>query len=156
MRETHRIRENEFLSFDAMRHAAQCLGRVLRGKDDYGIMVLADRRFQKKRAQLPLWINGAMQEVDGNLSTDMAVIAAKRFLREMAQPFKAKDQDGVSVWSLDDLRVHQAQQDEERIRDLREQAKTGEAMRKMAEQAARDDYDIDEDEEAEMMEIDGM
>ncbi|KAI4257347.1 MAG: hypothetical protein L6R42_005737, partial [Xanthoria sp. 1 TBL-2021] len=38
LRETYRIRENDFLSFDAMRHAAQCLGRVLRGKDDYGIM----------------------------------------------------------------------------------------------------------------------
>ena len=31
-----------------MRHAAQCLGRVLRGKDDYGIMVLADRRFTEE------------------------------------------------------------------------------------------------------------
>ncbi|KAK8134851.1 DNA repair helicase rad15 [Apiospora sp. TS-2023a] len=133
MRETYKIRENEFLSFDAMRHAAQCLGRVLRGKDDYGIM-----------------------EVDGNLSTDMAVIAAKRFLREMAQPFRAKDQDGVSVWSLDDLRVYQAQQDEEKIRALEEENRSGEAMRKkMAEQAARDDYDIDEDEEAEMMDLDG-
>ncbi|KAK8039947.1 DNA repair helicase rad15 [Apiospora rasikravindrae] len=157
MRETYRIRENDFLSFDAMRHAAQCLGRVLRGKDDYGIMVLADRRFQKKRAQLPKWINEAMQEVDGNLSTDMAVITAKRFLREMAQPFRAKDQDGVSVWSLEDLRAHQAQQDEERIRELRDEAKSAEALAKrMAERAAQNDYDIDEDEEAEMMEIDGM
>ena len=98
-----------------------------------------------------------MQEVDGNLSTDMAVITAKRFLREMAQPFRAKDQDGVSVWSLDDLRAHQQQQDEERIRDLQKQAVTADVVRrKMAEQAFRDDYDIDEDEEAEMMEIDGM
>ncbi|KAK6826007.1 hypothetical protein PG990_002673 [Apiospora arundinis] len=157
MRETYHIRENEFLSFDAMRHAAQCLGRVLRGKDDYGIMVLADRRFQKKKAQLPMWISGAMQEVDGNLSTDMAVITAKRFLREMAQPFKAKDQDGVSVWSLEDLRAHQAQQDEEKILELQKEAMSAEAVRrKMAEQAFQDDYDIDEDEEAEMMEIDGM
>lgn len=45
MRDHFQIKENDFLSFDAMRHAAQCLGRVLRGKDDYGIMVLADRRF---------------------------------------------------------------------------------------------------------------
>ena len=26
-----------------MRHAAQCIGRVLRGKTDYGIMCLADK-----------------------------------------------------------------------------------------------------------------
>ena len=141
-----------------MRHAAQCLGRVLRGKNDYGIMVLADRRFQKKRAQLPKWINQAMQEVDGNLSTDMAVITAKRFLREMAQPFKAKDQDGISVWSLDDLRQHQAKMDEERIREMQNEVTTVEALRRaQAERAAQiDSYDIDEDEEAEMMEMDGL
>ena len=39
MRDHFQIKENDFLSFDAMRHAAQCLGRVLRGKDHYGIMV---------------------------------------------------------------------------------------------------------------------
>ncbi|KAI5864161.1 putative excision repair protein rhp3 [Durotheca rogersii] len=120
LRETYRIRENDFLSFDAMRHAAQCLGRVLRGKDDYGIMVLADRRFQKKRAQLPRWIAQAMLDVDANLSTDMAVIAARRFLRNMARPFRPRDQEGVSVWSLDDLRAHQRKVDEDRIRELRE------------------------------------
>ncbi|EAQ83884.1 hypothetical protein CHGG_10288 [Chaetomium globosum CBS 148.51] len=103
LRETYRIRENDFLSFDAMRHAAQCLGRVLRGKDDYGLMVLADRRFQKKRAQLPKWINQALLDADVNLSTDMAVSSARRFLRTMAQPFRAKDQEGISTWSMDDL-----------------------------------------------------
>ncbi|PWY94729.1 DNA repair helicase RAD3 [Aspergillus sclerotioniger CBS 115572] len=106
LRENYRIRENDFLSFDAMRHAAQCLGRVLRGKDDYGVMVLADRRFQKKRNQLPKWINQAMLESETNLSTDMAVATAKNFLRTMAQPFKARDQEGISTWSLADLERH--------------------------------------------------
>jgi len=90
-----------------MRHAAQCLGRVLRGKDDYGIMVLADRRFGKKRNQLPKWINQALLESDVNLSTDMAVAIAKKFLRTMAQPFAPKDQEGISTWSLADLKEHQ-------------------------------------------------
>ena len=36
------IRELEYLTFDAMRIAAQCAGRVLRGKNDYGVMVFAD------------------------------------------------------------------------------------------------------------------
>lgn len=31
MRDSYRIRENDYLTFDAMRHAAQCVGRVLRG-----------------------------------------------------------------------------------------------------------------------------
>lgn len=107
LRDTYHIRENDFLSFDAMRHAAQCLGRVLRGKEDYGIMVLADRRFAKKRNQLPKWINQAILDADVNLSTDMAVATAKKFLRTMAQPLNAADQQGVSVWDLADLERYQ-------------------------------------------------
>lgn len=37
------FRENDFLTFDAMRQAAQCMGRALRGKSDYGLMVFADK-----------------------------------------------------------------------------------------------------------------
>jgi DNA excision repair protein ERCC-2 len=103
LRETYRIRENEFLSFDAMRYTAQCFGRVIRGKDDYGIMVLADRRFQNKKEQLPRWISHRLLHTNTNLSTDMAISKAQRFLKEMAQPFQAKDQDGVSTWGLEHL-----------------------------------------------------
>ena len=119
LRETYRIRENDFLSFDAMRHAAQCLGRVLRGKDDYGIMVLADRRFQKKRTQLPKWINQALLDSDTSLSTDMATASAKKFLRTMAQPFSERDQAGVSTWDSRDLERHKEKMEEEKIRELR-------------------------------------
>lgn len=161
LRETYRIRENDFLSFDAMRHAAQCLGRVLRGKDDYGIMVLADRRFQRKKAQLPRWIAGAMLEVDSNLSTDMGVIAAKRFLRDMARPFKQKDQEGVSVWSLEDLRAHQKKRDEVRIRELQqssdeaavEAVRRAQQLKEAGGGGVDEDYDMDEEELEGMMEI---
>lgn len=37
------IKESDFLIFDAVRQTAQCLGRVIRGKGDYGLMILADR-----------------------------------------------------------------------------------------------------------------
>ncbi len=43
LREQFHIRENDFLTFDAMRHAAQCVGRAMRGKTDYGIMCFADK-----------------------------------------------------------------------------------------------------------------
>jgi DNA excision repair protein ERCC-2 len=43
LRDAYRIRESEFLGFDAMRNAAQCVGRVLRGKTDWGLMVFADK-----------------------------------------------------------------------------------------------------------------
>lgn len=107
LRETYHIEERDFLSFDAMRHAAQCLGRVLRGKDDYGIMVLADRRFARKKAQLPKWIAQAIMDSDVNLSTDMAVASAKKFLRTLAQPANPADQEGVSVWDINDLIAYQ-------------------------------------------------
>ncbi|TVY19934.1 General transcription and DNA repair factor IIH helicase subunit XPD [Lachnellula arida] len=165
LRETYRIRENDFLSFDAMRHAAQCLGRVLRGKDDYGIMVLADRRFLKKRSQLPKWINQALLDSEINLSTDMAVGSAKKFLRGMAQPFKASDQEGISTWSIADLERFKEKQEEESIRALTEAQRngvgTGDAQMENARNGneaavARDDeYGFDDDElEAGMMELD--
>ena len=37
--------EQEFLTFDAIRQASQCLGRVVRSKKDYAILVLADMRY---------------------------------------------------------------------------------------------------------------
>ncbi|KAI8370506.1 uncharacterized protein BYT42DRAFT_623362 [Radiomyces spectabilis] len=49
LRDNHHIRENDFLTFDAMRHAAQCVGRVLRGKTDYGLMIFADKVKKKFR-----------------------------------------------------------------------------------------------------------
>lgn len=156
LRETYRIRENDFLSFDAMRHAAQCLGRVLRGKDDYGIMVLADRRFQKKRSQLPKWINAKLEDKNDNLSTDMAIGIAKTFLRGMAQPFRAKDQEGISTWSLEDLKTHQEQLAGEQIRELRARRDGPETMQGVVVtngERVQDgsDYGIDDEEEEEMM-----
>lgn len=157
LRETYRIRENDFLSFDAMRHAAQCLGRVLRGKDDYGIMVLADRRFQKKRTQLPKWINQALLDADSNLSTDMAVSSARRFLRGMAQPFRAKDQEGISTWSEADLKKHQEQLDEQRIQELQEAQLDGRGVpaQELLE-GDSDDYMGGDDLDEGMMELDNM
>ncbi|KAG8419245.1 TFIIH/NER complex ATP-dependent 5'-3' DNA helicase subunit [Metarhizium acridum] len=151
LRETYRIKENDFLSFDAMRHAAQCLGRVLRGKDDYGIMVLADRRFQKKRAQLPKWINQGLLDVDTNLSTDMAVSSARRFLRTMAQPFHAKDQDGISTWGYEDLQKYKEKMDMEKIRELEDAAKNlGDE-----DTAPSNPYEFDDEElDQEMMKLD--
>lgn len=152
LRENYRIRENDFLSFDAMRHAAQCLGRVLRGKDDYGIMVLADRRFQKKRTQLPKWINQALLDSDTNLSTDMTVASAKKFLRTMAQPFRARDQEGISTWSLKDLEEHRQKTERER-QIVRAQDHAPHGARQGAGDELDDEYD-GEDYDAVMMELD--
>ncbi|KAL1409548.1 TFIIH/NER complex ATP-dependent 5'-3' DNA helicase subunit [Vanrija albida] len=117
LRDNHRIRENDYLTFDAMRHAAQCVGRVLRGKTDWGLMVFADKRFarQDKRSKLPRWINQYITDAHSNLSTDMAVVLAKKFIRQISQPFD-HTQTGISLWTLDDILARQEQEKEEAAR----------------------------------------
>lgn len=39
----------------------------------------------------------------------MAIVMAKRFLRQMAQPFP-NDETGISLWTLEDIEARQAQQ----------------------------------------------
>ena len=45
------VSPKDFIVFDAMRQVAQCLGRVIRGKDDYGIMILADKRYTSEKIE---------------------------------------------------------------------------------------------------------
>lgn len=82
------IGEADFLNFDAMRNTAQCIGRVIRHKNDYGMMVLADKRYNRadKYKKLPVWINEHIRpERNMNLSTDAAIQLSRSFLIEMAQ-----------------------------------------------------------------------
>ncbi|KAF2835731.1 DNA repair helicase rad15 [Patellaria atrata CBS 101060] len=148
LREEYRIRENDFLSFDAMRHAAQCLGRVLRGKDDYGIMVLADKRFAKKRSQLPKWIGQALLESDTNLSVDQATAVAKKFLKEMSVAFPQSMQEGISTWGPEDLRKHKEKVEFEQIMKLRNEATNGHMA------ADQDEFGYEEGDDDAMAELD--
>lgn len=88
-----------------MRHAAQCVGRVLRGKTDYGIMVFADKRFSRsdKKNKLPKWIQEHLKDPMCNLSVEESVQISKRWLRQMAQPFTREDQLGISLLTLEQL-----------------------------------------------------
>ncbi|KAF2670816.1 DNA repair helicase rad15 [Microthyrium microscopicum] len=156
MRETYHIRDQDFLSFDAMRHAAQCLGRVLRGKEDYGIMLMADKRFTKKRNQLPKWIAQALPEADINLSVDQAVAVAKAFLRDMSKPYALKLQEGVSVWDMKDLKKHQAEQQEAEIMELQEQAELQAQKERQRQRYLEEDdeFEMDVGDEDAMMQLD--
>jgi len=114
LRDAYRIRESEFLGFDAIRNAAQCVGRALRGKTDWGLMVFADKRFARadKRAKLPRWINQYITETAANLSTDMALTLSKLFMRTISQTSDI-NQTGVSLWTLADIEKAQAAQQAE-------------------------------------------
>ncbi|KAF9227931.1 DNA repair helicase [Gyrodon lividus] len=126
LRDAYRIRESEFLGFDAMRNAAQCVGRVLRGKTDWGLMVFADKRFARadKRAKLPRWINQYITEVASNLSTDMAVTLSKLFMRTISQN-PNENQTGVSLWTLEDIEKAQAKQKEQALLLEQDQGQPG-------------------------------
>ncbi|KMQ96493.1 tfiih basal transcription factor complex helicase xpd subunit [Lasius niger] len=110
LRDQFQIRENDFLTFDAMRHAAQCVGRVIRGKTDYGIMVFADKRFSRidKRSKLPKWIQEHLNDSLCNLSTEEAIQISKRWLRQMAQPFTRENQLGLSLLTREQLEKEEA------------------------------------------------
>jgi len=87
--QTHyQIREQDFLNFDALRQASQCIGRVIRSKTDYGLIILADSRYNRhdKRSKLPKWMLQFLSEQYLNLSTDSAIQYVKHFLRLMSQP----------------------------------------------------------------------
>ena len=105
MKKEHNISENDFLTFDAIRQAAQCVGRVIRSKLDYGLMVFADNRYSRsdKRKKLPQWLSNYLKQEYINLSTDVAVDIASKFVKRMAQPHSRKDEIGKSLLSLEDI-----------------------------------------------------
>lgn len=106
LKDNCQIKEAEFLTFDAMRTAAQCVGRVIRGKTDYGIMLFADKRYNRidKRDKLPPWIAQYMGPSELNLSTDEAASRISDFLRQLAQPVTREEQIGISLWTIADVK----------------------------------------------------
>lgn len=106
LREHYQIRESEFLNFDAMRQASQCLGRVIRSKKDYGVMIFADQRYarQDKRSKIPDWIRSNIEPGHVVMSTDVAVSASRQFLLQMSQPHEPKTGLNASVLTKDTLR----------------------------------------------------
>ena len=89
----YQVRRNDFLTFDAMRQTAQCMGRVVRSKRDYGVMIFADNRYarQDKWSKLPQYIRRELERhpEHRSLSTSVAVDVCGQFLRKMAQPVVA-------------------------------------------------------------------
>jgi len=107
LREHYQIREAEFLNFDAMRSASQCVGRVIRSKRDYGVMIFADQRYarQDKRSKIPDWIKASIEPGNVVMSTDVAVHTARNFLLRMSQPYEEVSGLTASVWTPGDLKT---------------------------------------------------
>ncbi|OCB89700.1 DNA repair helicase [Sanghuangporus baumii] len=108
LRDAYRIRESEFLGFDAIRQAAQCVGRVLRGKTDWGLMVFADKasggcmRLNTVTAWL---ITGIQLAIRPSGQTRKAAAMDK----PISQPHP-EDSTGISLWTVDDIKKAQEKQ----------------------------------------------
>jgi DNA excision repair protein ERCC-2 len=96
------ISKEEFMIFDAMRAASQCIGRVIRSKEDWGIVVLADRRYARKEvvSKLPGWIRQFLNTSRVTSDLTAALEQAKTFLLVMAQPFKHNPQKLIGDWRI--------------------------------------------------------
>lgn len=94
------ITQKQFLHFDAMKQVAQCLGRVVRGKSDYGLMILADRRYDNDKLNLlPLWIKRFLKPDHIELQTKIGVNIAKKFFISMERP--EKDQNDLPKTAME-------------------------------------------------------
>lgn len=105
LRKKFNISELDFLAFDALRQACQCLGRVIRGKTDYGIMILADRRFGRTDCikRLPKWISESLDKAHSDLTIDDSVRLAKKYLKLMAQKVEVDSLIGKILYSENNI-----------------------------------------------------
>ena len=105
LRSEHNIQASEFLSFDALRQTSQCIGRVVRSKTDYGVVILADCRYntKEKRDKLPPWVTSFLEKGYLNLSTSNAIHLSKNFLGQSSQPMSTLELN-KSLLSESDIR----------------------------------------------------
>lgn len=99
MRETEDINESDWLLFDAARHAAQCLGRAIRGKDDYALLVLADKRFSRadRLNKMPKWLVSHLDAATKNMSIDECVREAGQHMKVMGVDDEIVQKMGIGV-----------------------------------------------------------
>jgi len=109
-RDVHHITEKDYLNFDALKQSSQCVGRIIRSKRDYGIIVFADSRYgdADKLEKLPKWVRKFLYSSQCNLSAEAGISLAKRFLKKMAQPppSPAPGEKSLTVLTLQDIQEH--------------------------------------------------
>jgi hypothetical protein len=110
LRSKHGIHENEFLAFDALRQTSQCIGRVIRSKTDYGVIILADERYAKptKKNKLPPWVTKFFTSDTVNIHTGTAVNLTRNFLIQSAQPISNEEMHDslFDIKKLDEKHQH--------------------------------------------------
>ncbi|KAL7720166.1 DNA repair helicase rad3/xp-D [Entamoeba marina] len=106
------IQKEDFFVFDAMRAANQCVGRCIRGKDDYSVVIYADKRFkytdEKVKNAMPQWIMDALDKKNTDMSADQCVTMAREFLMQMSSNFDCDiatdEMIGKTLWRCEDVK----------------------------------------------------
>ena len=75
-------------------------------------MIFADKRFARndKKGKLPKRIQEHLRDSMCNLSTEESMQIARKWLRQMAQPFTREDQLGVSLLTFEQLQTEEMQE----------------------------------------------
>jgi DNA excision repair protein ERCC-2 len=157
LNDKHNIRESDFLSFDAIRQTSQCVGRVIRSKTDYGIMIFADQRFTRwdKISKLPRWVRQFIDKGSQHgISTDRAVSASREFLRHIAQPRNRDDELGVTLLDIDALMKFKILHAQEFAAPTKQEAEMKLAAKNAVEESKMQTDDDDHIPDDELMAID--
>ncbi|EDR29430.1 DNA repair helicase rad3/xp-D, putative [Entamoeba dispar SAW760] len=109
------ISKDDYLIFDAMRTCNQCVGRCIRGKNDYAVAIYADKRYRfndsKIISSMPQWIVDALEKRFTDISADQSIKLTKEFLMNMSYLFNnqpnLKSQKGKTIWTLEDIHKEQ-------------------------------------------------
>ena len=109
LKDTKGIAESEFLQFDCMRAASQCVGRAIRNKADYAVLVFADKRYVQasKFRKLPKWLQHIMAP-SGRCPDTTSTVAEQKvrsFFRLIAS--SPSSGVGVSMLTLDQIHARQ-------------------------------------------------
>lgn len=116
-------------------------------------MIFADKRFsrQDKRSRLPKWIQEHLTDNYCNLSTEEAMQTARRWLRQMAQPFSREDQLGVSLLTLQQLEA--MEREKTKNKNNPDGSEKVEKANNGNDGHSTDHHEDDDDDDADMMEI---
>lgn len=87
LKEYYKIDETEFLNFEAIRQAVLCAGCTVRSKHDYVVHIYADKRYARseKIDKMPEWIQKCLRPEYMDLSTDVLMHIAGRFLKDASR-----------------------------------------------------------------------
>ncbi|KAJ5066044.1 general transcription and DNA repair factor iih helicase subunit xpd [Anaeramoeba ignava] len=101
----YQIKEVDYLNFDAMRNVSHFLSNIVSRKNDYGFVIFADKRFNRKDKLdlLPVWFSPFLSENFLNLSTDHCKQYSLQFFREMSVQITQVEQIGKSILSQSNL-----------------------------------------------------